>query len=165
VRFNYIRVVQINNMLIDHLRNANKYYSISPYVAKGLLWLEKHKDDLATMENGRYDIQGEDVYAIVNSYDTKPAADCGWEAHKVYCDIHYSVTGSERIAYSHISRMKESQAYNVEKDYSLYQGEGDWVAVRENMFCLLLPEDVHAPGAFLDNESTFLKKVVIKLRA
>jgi biofilm protein TabA len=152
-------------MLIDHLHNSSKYYGISSYVAKALQWLEMHKDQLATMDNGRYEIDGEDVYAIVNSYDTKPMADCGWEAHKVYCDIHYSVSGSERIAYAHSSRMTESQAYNTEKDYSLYQGEGDWVAVRENIFCLLLPEDVHAPGAFIDDRSTFLKKVVIKLKA
>ena len=152
-------------MLIDHLHNASKYYGISPYLAKGLQWLEKHKDQLATIDNGRYEIDGEDVYAIVNSYETKPAADCGWEAHKVYCDIHYSVSGSERIAYSHIDSMKESQVYNIEKDYSLYEGEGDWIAVRENMFCLLLPSDVHAPGAFIDTGSTFLKKVVIKLKA
>ena len=161
----YIRSRQSQNMLIDHLHNSSKYYGISTHVAKALLWLGKYKDKLATMENGRYDIDGEDVYAIVNSYDTKPAADCGWEAHKVYCDIHYSVSGGERIAYAHINRMTESQAYNEEKDYSLYQGEGDWMAVREGMFCLLLPEDVHAPGAFLDSSSTFLKKVVIKLKA
>jgi YhcH/YjgK/YiaL family protein len=152
-------------MLIDHLNNASQYYILSPHVAKGLQWLEKNQEQLATMENGRYEIDGEDVYAIVNSYETKPAADCGWEAHKVYCDIHYSVAGGERIAYSHISRMVESQAYNEEKDYSLYQGEGDWIAVRENMFCLLRPEDVHAPGAMLNAEPMFLKKVVIKLKA
>lgn len=152
-------------MIIDHLRNAVKYYPVSSYVAKGLLWIEKHKHELATMENGRYEIQGEDVYAIVNSYDTKPAAECGWEAHKVYCDIHYSVTGEERIAYQHISQMRETQQYNAERDYSLYAGEGNWVTVREGMFTLLMPEDVHAPGAMTGNEPTFLKKVVIKLRA
>ncbi|MBS1622809.1 MAG: YhcH/YjgK/YiaL family protein [Bacteroidetes bacterium] len=152
-------------MVIDHLRNAVKYYPISPYVAKGLLWIEKHKNELATMENGRYEIQGEDVYAIVNSYDTKPAAECGWEAHKVYCDIHYSVTGEECIAYAHISGMKETQPYNAERDYSLYEGEGDRMTMREGMFSLLMPEDVHAPGAMTGSTPTFLKKVVIKLRA
>jgi biofilm protein TabA len=116
------------------------------------------------MENGEYEIDGKDVYAIVNSYNTKPQNECGWEAHKIYCDIHYSVTGSERIAYAPLHTMKESQAYNTEKDYSLYTGTGDWLLVGEGMFCLLLPQDVHAPGAFAKSQSEFLKKVVIKLK-
>ena len=151
-------------MLLDNLQYASKYYSASPNLAKALQWLKKHESELAGMENGEYEIDGREVYAIINSYNTKPAADCGWEAHKVYCDIHYSVKGSERIAYAPINAMTETQAYNTEKDYSLYQGTGDWVLVREGMFCLLLPQDVHAPGAFANAESEFLKKVVIKLR-
>ena len=151
-------------MLIDHLNNANLYQGISVNFAKATKWLIDNNHQLATMENGRYDIDGDEVYAIVNSYDTKPAAECGWEAHKVYCDIHYSVTGNERICYSHISNMTLTQEYNTEKDYSLYAGTGDWIAVRQGMFCLLLPEDVHAPGAMLNNAPEYLKKVVIKLK-
>jgi YhcH/YjgK/YiaL family protein len=60
--------------------------------------------------------------------------------------------------------MAESQAYNTEKDYSLYTGAGDWVLVSQGMFCLLMPQDVHAPGAFANGKSEFLKKVVIKLK-
>lgn len=152
-------------MLLAHLDNAATFYPISTHVAKALQWLETHKNELAGMENGRYDIDGDDVYAIVNSYDTKPAEECGWEAHHVYCDIHYSVSGNERIGYAWIGQMTESKPYDDEKDYLLFTGSGDFVAVREGMFCLLRPEDVHAPGAFADGVSEFLKKVVIKLKA
>jgi len=151
-------------MLIDHLPYASKYYGSSANLAKALQWLEKNEHQLANMENGQYEIDGEKVYAIVNSYNTKPQTECGWEAHKVYCDIHYSVTGNERIAYAPIHTMAESQAYNTEKDYSLYTGAGDWVLVSQGMFCLLMPQDVHAPGAFANGKSEFLKKVVIKLK-
>ena len=151
-------------MLIDHLHNAKQYYGMSANLALALQWLEKNQHSLANMENGQYEIDGENVYAIVNSYDTKTPQQCGWEAHKVHCDIHYSVQGGERIAYAPIDTMTESQAYNSEKDYSLYTGTGDWIAVREGMFCLLLPQDVHAPGAMLDATPTYLKKVVIKLK-
>ncbi len=152
-------------MVIDHLHNASKYYGISPYVAKGLQWLEANLHSLATMENGRYDIDGEDVYAIVNSYDTKPIGDCGWEAHLRYCDIHYSTSGSERIGYAHKSHMLEIQPYQPDKDFALYTGSGDWNTIREGSFCLLMPEDIHAPGAMTGEHSTHLKKVVIKLLA
>ena len=152
-------------MVIDDLSNASKYFGMSPYVNIALQWLQKHKHELAKMENGKYDIDGEDVYAIVNSYDTKPIGDCGWEAHIRYCDIHYSVSGSERIGYCHKSHMLEIQEYNHDKDYALYTGAGDWVTVREGSFCLLLPEDIHAPGAIAGEHSTHLKKVVIKLLA
>jgi biofilm protein TabA len=152
-------------MLIDDLSNASKYYGLSPYVATALQWLEAHKGELAGMENGRYDIDGDNVYAIVNSYDTKPLGDCGWEAHLKYCDIHYSVSGSERIGYQYRSRMLETQEYNSEKDYALYVGSGDWITVHEGSFCLLLPDDIHAPGAIAGEHRMHLKKVVIKLLA
>jgi biofilm protein TabA len=150
-------------MLIDDLSNAAKYYATSPQVATALQWLVKHKNELPKMLDGRYDIDGDDVYAIVNSYDTKPLGDCGWEGHLRYCDIHYSVSGTERIGYAHRSHMLELQPYNPDKDYALYAGTGDWITVRENSFCLLLPEDIHAPGAIAGEHSTHLKKVVIKL--
>ncbi len=152
-------------MVIDDLSNGTKYTGISAYVAKGLQWLEQHRHELYKMENGRYEIDGENVYAIVNSYDTKPIGDCGWEAHLRYCDIHYSVSGSERIGYAHKSHMLEIQEYNPDKDFALYTGAGDWITVREGSFCLLLPEDIHAPGAIAGEHSTHLKKVVIKLLA
>ncbi len=151
-------------MLIDNLKNASAYYNSSPNLAKALQWLNKHQNELPQMENGQYEIDGQDVYAIVNSYSTKPAADCGWEAHKIYCDIHYSVSGSERIGYAPMNTMTEIQAYNAEKDYSLYNGKGDWVWVGTGMFCLLMPQDVHAPGFYTHNQPEFLKKVVIKLK-
>ena len=152
-------------MVIDSLSNAAKYYALSPYVAKGLQWLEQHRNELPTMDNGQYEIDGQNVYAIVNSYDTKPIGECGWEAHLRYCDIHYSVTGSERIGYHHKAHMLELQPYNHDKDYALYTGAGDWVTVQQGSFCLLLPEDIHAPGAIAGEHSTHLKKVVIKLLA
>jgi YhcH/YjgK/YiaL family protein len=145
-------------MLLDHLSNANQYYSTNPYLAKALKWLEANAPNLSNMENGEYEIDGRDVYAIVNSYDTKAQADCGWEAHLKYCDIHYSVSGSERIGYSHISQMTLKQAHDSEKDYALYDGEGDFLVVKEGMFC-------YAPGCMSADQSTFLKKVVIKLLA
>jgi YhcH/YjgK/YiaL family protein len=152
-------------MVIDDLSNASQYYTLSPWVEKGLQWLEFHKHALDQMENGRYEIDGENVYAIVNSYDTKPIGDCGWEAHIRYCDIHYSVSGSERIGYCHRSHMLEIQPYNPDKDFALYTGAGDWNTIREGSFCILLPEDIHAPGAIAGEHSTHLKKVVIKLLA
>ena len=152
-------------MVIDDLRNASKYYGMSSYVAKSLQWLEAHRHQFTTMENGQYEIDGDKVYAIVNSYDTKPVGDCAWEAHIRYCDIHYSVSGSERIGYAHKSHMLEIQEYNPDKDYALFTGAGDWNTIREGSFCLLLPEDIHAPGAIAGEHSSHLKKVIIKLLA
>ena len=64
-------------MLIDHLQFASEYYSTSPNLAKALQWLEQHRHQLANMENGRYEIAGEEVYAIINSYNTKPTVAAG----------------------------------------------------------------------------------------
>jgi biofilm protein TabA len=150
-------------MLLDHLSNATVHTSLDTRYKLALQWLTDHRDTLAHTDNGRIDILGDEVYAIINRYDTKPATQCGWEAHHRYADIHYSVTGSEYIGYAPLDTMTEIQAYDADKDYLLYSGNGEWLHVEQGVFCILLPSDVHAPGAMVGDVSTFLKKVVIKV--
>ncbi|WP_369461599.1 YhcH/YjgK/YiaL family protein [Thermoclostridium stercorarium] len=49
-------------------------------------------------EDGRYEIDGNDVYALVQSYTTLPSDQCKWESHDKYIDIQYIVRGKEIIA-------------------------------------------------------------------
>ena len=44
-------------------------------------FLEKH--DAATLADGRHDIDGERAYAIVSTYQPKPATECRFETQDV----------------------------------------------------------------------------------
>ena len=46
---------------------------------------------------GQADIDGEEVFASVQSYDTKPHADIPWECHREYIDIQFVYSGKEKV--------------------------------------------------------------------
>ena len=59
-------------MIKDRLKNAKTYYSLSTGIEKGLKWLED--SNLKDLNVGRYYIDGENLYANVDEYETKEEA-------------------------------------------------------------------------------------------
>lgn len=146
-------------MIVDSLKNARLYYNLSDRLAKGLKYLQE--TDFSKMEPGRYEIDGANVYAMVQQYDSIPIENCRWEAHRRYIDIQYIVDGIEKMGYANIKNMKEVE-YQEAKDFVLMQGNGDFVTVEAGMFAVFMPEDVHAPCIAVDTPKP-VKKVVVKV--
>ena len=84
------------------LKNAKTYYNLSKNIRIGLEWLEK--TDLKNLEDGKYEIENETVYASVQTYITKD--DAKYEAHKKYIDIQYMINGAEKIGVTDLSNCK-----------------------------------------------------------
>ena len=57
-------------MIIDSLKNAKFYYALGERIAKGLKFLEEN--DLSQFENGKYEIEGDELFVSVQDYETKP---------------------------------------------------------------------------------------------
>ena len=66
-------------MVIDTLSHAGLYHSLGPGFAAGLEWLRTFQP---ATSDGRYDIKGDDVFALVQSYDTVPPAEKKYESNK-----------------------------------------------------------------------------------
>ena len=81
-------------MIKDKLKNAKTYYNLGENLKKGLLWLEKN--DLEKLADGRYEIDGDKVFASIQTYETKD--DANYESHRNYIDIQYMINGCEKIA-------------------------------------------------------------------
>jgi YhcH/YjgK/YiaL family protein len=107
-------------MIIDLLTNSNSYNAIHPRVARALYYLAK--TDFNSMSLGKYEVEGTDIFAIVNEYETKDAADCVWEAHQKYIDIHYILRGSELIGTTLLTNQSPTKEYDVEIDYWWFEG-------------------------------------------
>ena len=58
-------------MIKDKLTNADTYYGISERLKQGFEWLKNN--DLLNIPDGRYLIDGEKIFANVQSYITKVA--------------------------------------------------------------------------------------------
>lgn len=148
-------------MILDLLSNASLYTQIDPRLARGLEFLLRGDD--AKLTPGKHSIDGTKLMAIVEEYHTRPLSQIKYEAHKRYWDIQCVRRGAERMGYFNLSHQTGVlQEHDAEKDYALYHGSGDLLAVRTGMFTIFTPHDAHAPGIALDMPAP-VRKVVMKV--
>lgn len=146
-------------MIIDTLANMELYKTFNEKIYKGLTFLKE--TDVAALPVGRYDIDGDNIYALVQEYETKPLDQCRWEAHYKYTDIQYVVMGGEKMGYTNIAGTTKTEDRPADDVYFLV-AVGDLLQVKEGFFAVFTPEDAHMPGIAID-EPQPVKKVVIKV--
>ena len=149
-------------MISDTLANAHLYHAVHPRLAAAFDYLRSF--DAATAD-GKQPVDEDRVYAQVQSYATKPAAEKKWESHRRYADIQYIVAGRERITYAHVSRLDGATPYNDAKDvinYAGASGETSTLCLEGGQFAIFFPDDAHRPGVAA-GESGDVRKVVVKV--
>ena len=147
-------------MIVDRLENSAATLPLAPRLRQGLEWLRR--TDLRTLPEGRHDIDHDRLFALVQEYTTRSAAECRWEAHLKYTDIQYVVRGAERMGYTNITRTSGIQPYDPERDVAFFAPGTDFVTVHAGMFAIFAPEDVHAPGGAA-GEPEVVRKIVLKV--
>ncbi len=149
-------------MIIDSLNNSAKYAAISPRLAKAFEFLKR--DGFATMKPGRYEIEGDNVFALVQTYDSKVRGpESKWEAHRKYIDVQFVASGNELLGYANLAGMKVTKEYDAKDDYLLCEGEGSFLIARPNTFLVFMPQDAHMPCQAIDKPERILK-VVVKVK-
>jgi YhcH/YjgK/YiaL family protein len=149
-------------MIIDRWDHAGIIGKLGPGFVKALSFIEKYREN--PLPCGRYDIDGDDVYAMVQTYTTKPAAQKKIESHQKYADLQYVAQGAERMGYVYAGKAASPGEYNSVEDYTLYEG-GDlkWIDMREGDLAIFFPHDAHMPGVMIDRPEDTVK-IVVKIR-
>jgi YhcH/YjgK/YiaL family protein len=150
-------------MILDKLENKNLYLNMNNNFKKAFDFLED--PNTMNLENGRYDIDSDNVYAFVQSYETKNAEENKWESHEKYIDIQYVIEGDESIHWAPIDQLIVSEEYSEEKDATFYSSNSylTELNLKKNYFCILYPKDGHKPGCIF-NKPTQMKKIVVKIK-
>lgn len=148
-------------MIIDYSKNASLYQGIGPRIQLAFEYLADK--DFAGMKPGRYDIDGDNVFALVQQYQTKPREKGLWEAHQRYIDVQFVASGVEVMGYAPLSQCTVTQPYSSEKDCGFFSGSGDFVTVRAGMFTVFFPENVHMP-CLISEVPVQVCKVVVKVK-
>jgi YhcH/YjgK/YiaL family protein len=149
-------------MIVDAIENAALYHGVHPRLAAAFQYLAAF--DPATPD-GRYPIDEDRVYAQVQTYATKAAAEKKWESHRRYADVQYIVAGRERIPVAPSGAMAGATEYNDAKDVTNYtgpSGASGSLYVEPGQFAVFLPHDAHQPGVSVA-ESEEVRKVVVKV--
>jgi len=80
-------------MIYDNIENASRYTGLSKLIATGLSTIPSYLG----CDPGRYEIDGDDLFLLVQHYDSVPAENKKWETHRRYIDIQYIESGCESI--------------------------------------------------------------------
>lgn len=135
----------------------------SPAMERALSYLRE--TDFSKMKDGRYEIDGDRIYATVQRYKTKPEHECRPESHRRYADVQFVAEGQEIIGWCAFTpALKVAESYNEEKDITFYEKlepESDFV-LAEGSFAILTPKDIHRPCCAIE-ESLPVLKVVVKV--
>ena len=147
-------------MIVDLVANIGQYKTLGDRMAVAIDYIQKN--DFKTMAPGKYTIDGDAVFAMVNEYDTKEEKEAKPETHKKYIDIQLMVSGTECMGYLPLIGQPSSVAYNPDKDVEFYLLKCSLIEVNEGMFAIFYPQDIHQPGV-LKGTSAPIKKVVVKV--
>ncbi len=150
-------------MILDTLDQAARYSALSPRFHKAFAFLRTVTDQKAP---GRYEIDGEEVYAFVQRHATKPVEERQYEAHKKYIDIQFMLSGREVMYWAPLPLMKVvTMPFDESKDAALFAliPEGVPVQVREGQYAIFYPEDAHIPSCAWGAPAEVLK-VVVKVK-
>ena len=112
-----------------------------------------------SLENGKYDLE-DGIYIKVSDYDTKDEPK--YETHDKYVDIQYIISGEEDIEVADVLDFTPNTEYNEVKDITFGTASGARKHMVPGTFCILLPEDAHAPG-LTGKEKCHVKKAVFKV--
>ena len=149
-------------MIIDTIGNAEKYYCVHPLFAKAFEYISSM--DLSAIEDGKYEIDGENLRAIVTNKKGMTAAESAakFECHDKHIDIQLCVKGVEKLGWKPREACTEKKGeYNPEKDVAFYNDAPEmYFELRDGQFAIFYPEDVHAP--MIGEE--LIKKMVIKVK-
>ena len=147
-------------MIIDRLENGSMYSGLAPRLSTALAYLRD--TNFAGMELGRYDIDGDDIYAMVQAYTTKDVSKGLWEAHRRYIDVQYVAGGNERMGYANLGDLTVSREYEDKDDCLVLQGEGNFLTMPAGTFIILGPQDAHMPQIAVGKPCE-VSKVVVKV--
>lgn len=148
-------------MIIDKIENIGLYTGISESIANGLNILKNV--DLFMAPDVRHEEQ--DLFYMLQKYQTIPAKEKKLEAHKKYIDIQYIAHGEEILEYSLIDNLNLIQAYDEQKDVAFYKAPDDVnkIILKEGIYCILFPHDAHNLRVQV-KQPTEVLKVLVKVK-
>lgn len=148
-------------MIIDSIENRDNYKDFH-LLYRALKYLASLSSDKTPASNTVFipDI----LYCNVVNLTSKPEAECIYEAHRNYIDLHYIVSGIEGIATSDITDLTSVVPYSREKDIEFLTGaESGRYYLKPGQFMVCFPNDAHKV-AIMKNQPAKIEKIVFKIK-
>lgn len=148
-------------MIFDTLANADRYAALHPLFPQAFAFLRD--PGLNQLAPGRYPLDGERLFAIVESANGRTREQARLECHRRYIDIQYVLEGRDEMGWKALQDCVAPVAdFNPVKDIQFFQDAPDnWLSTPPGAFCIFFPSDAHAP-LVSDGQ---IRKVILKIEA
>ena len=147
----------INDQMIENYKKVHPRFEAAFEALK--------KFAFGNYEPGRYEIDGSNLYVLVQEYETKPAAEKKFEIHKNYIDIQYIISGDELMGYESLDKLTPMGDYKPDVQLFFMNEEYDKFVLRDGDFVVFFPNEPHAPGAAANDLPSPVRKIVVKILA
>ena len=151
-------------MIITPLEHLARQLALNPKFERALDFLQR--EGWRGQPDGRIEIDGERVYALLQSYETKRVTDAvDYEGHYQYTDIQQVIEGQEIIFWTAAAWLTPTIPYEHARDIWFSRAstkDATRLVLTRACLAVFFPEDAHATRLALD-QPTSVKKVIIKV--
>ena len=153
-------------MIVGLLSDVGRFKNVlPPAVIRAIRALQEV--DLTRLEPGRYDLEGDDLFYVVQDATPLTEEEIRPEAHFVYTDVHITISASERYSFS----LPEAGLATTEKpvegsDVAYYPTPTNesFFKLNPGAFVVFWPGELHRTCLAVTDKATF-RKVVIKVHS
>jgi YhcH/YjgK/YiaL family protein len=149
-------------MILDVLGNCDAYADLNPHFAKAFEFLRRN--DLTNLPEGRHEVDGDNVYAVVAKGVGRKPEEAMIETHDRYIDIQYVVSGTDTMGWKPRRDLgPAADASEPAKDVAFYKDTPTvWSKVTPGMLAIYFPEDAHLPMISDSDLHKVIMKVAVK---
>ena len=152
-------------MIVAKMKDAADYRGIHPMLDRALEYL--NDEFLATVGTETTHMDGKNLYATLNIFETQPDEKGFFEAHRDYLDIHVPLCGEERMDIAETAVLTpDDAASKPENDFYAFTDSNpphQSIVLRHGDFLVAFPEDAHRVKGQVSGPSE-VHKVVFKIR-
>jgi len=153
-------------MIIGRISDlAQQKHALPAAIVRALEVLQKV--DLGKMEPGRYEIEGDKLFYLVQDVELRTMEESRAEAHQKYADIQIPFSTNERYGYALPQpELAPSDDQLEAKDLAFYPTPAGecFFDVTPGTYLVFLPKELHRPCLAIKGKET-IRKAVVKVHA
>ena len=150
-------------MIVTHLERLEEQAALSTALRCALAFLRRAQTQ--NLADGKIEIDGERVYAVVQSYETLGNNEWIFEGHRKYIDIQFIAAGEEIVGWASLEHATVTAPYDEAKDMWLGTVPSNAITpvrLSAGQVAVFYPADAHAPKHSTD-APTRVKKILVKV--
>jgi biofilm protein TabA len=149
-------------MIYDTFENMGLYCKEGDKLYKAIKYAMEF--DLS-QPDGDYEVDGKDMIAKVQSYETSPAEQRKFESHVDYFDVQILREGCERQDVALAAELEPLTPYDSDKDVTKFAAPDTYssIVMEPGKFAVFYPQDVHRPNCDLTGTCK-VRKICMKVK-